>query len=193
MTDVIPDLDRLTPPISETSNHRSSNEGNNPGFDIFKFIKSQLTQPTHFRDLCRAYTDGLSERKWQYWLIFSVCVCCDLAYYIFIHVLMLITLTILVYGFAKAVGFTDWITNSIHTIQQTNAQVQYVTTNEFNKNIQNLNQNMKSQQENEKTEFLKLQAELKNSLMPTKVPLLTNPNTRNSILTPRQSLTPTTP
>jgi hypothetical protein len=161
MTEVIPDLDRLTPTISETSNHRSSDEGHNPGFDIFKFIKSQLTQPTHFRDLCRAYTDGLSERKWQYWVIFSVCVCCDLAYYIFIHALMLVTLTILVYGFAKAVGFTDWITNSFHAVQQTNAQIQYVTPSELNKNIQTMNKNLKIQQTNEKTDFLELQAEIK--------------------------------
>lgn len=103
----IPELNKLDPtPESQLPEQDQSSNGNNAGTDIYKFIKSQLAHP-HFRELCRSYTDTMSERSVGYWIIFALCGLFDLIYYLVISILMLTTLAILVYGFAKAIGFTD--------------------------------------------------------------------------------------
>ena len=78
------------------------------GFDIVNFIRL-LQRRYYFHKLFLKYTGTISEKRRIYWFILIICFIPELFTKIITMILQLVTLTIIIFAFAKIVEFDTFL------------------------------------------------------------------------------------
>lgn len=172
----IPTPDQFNPELSHSADQKPNGEGSNPGFDIFRFIRNELNNPSHFKDIFLSYTDTLSEKTKIYWFIYFLCFGAHYFYGLLLHALMFLVLLLVVFGFAKAVGFTDIIFPQPKDV----TQVEYVIPQDLKDSIKAI----KNQHTEENKKLNSIQNQI-NSLNESRQPTI------SATVTPPARIVPT--